>query len=115
MDTESLKKDENNENNEIIDHAEAIRKIVAQKCARCGGGMSGCMGCLFDTFDRGMIPAALDRILNLMGQMPNDRPDAIAAGTRRHDERERNWRMIQERGSGTGENQLRQRQNNDII
>ena len=27
------------ENNEIIDHAEVIREIVERKCARCGGGI----------------------------------------------------------------------------
>lgn len=85
------------ENDEIIDHAEAIREIVGRKCARCGGGMSGCMGCLFDSFDRGMIPASLDRIIDLMGHMPNDRPDAVAAGKRRHGEREAKWRKIRER------------------
>ena len=84
------------ENNEIIDHAEAIREIVERKCARCDGGMSGCMGCLFDSFDRGMIPAALDRILDFMGHMPNDRPDAVAAGKRRHGEREAKWQKILE-------------------
>lgn len=36
------------ENDEIIDHIEAIRGIVERKCARCGGAMSGSMGCLFD-------------------------------------------------------------------
>lgn len=36
------------ENNAIIDHLEAVRQIVAKKCARCG---SMCMGCAFDTLD----------------------------------------------------------------
>ena len=84
------------ENDEIIDHAEAIREIVERKCARCRGGMSGCMGCLFDSSDRGMIPASLDRILDLMGHVPNDRYDAVAAGKRRHAEREAKWRRILE-------------------
>ena len=84
------------ENDEIIDHAEAIRKIGERKCARCGGGMAGCMGCLFDSLDRGMIPASLDRILDLMGLMANDRPDAVAAGKRRHADREAKWRTIAE-------------------
>ena len=87
------------ENNQIIDHAEAIRAIVERKCARCGGGMQGCMGCLFDSFDRGMIPASLDRIIDLMGHMPNDRPEAVAAGKRRHGEREAKWRSILENES----------------
>ena len=88
------------ENDEIIGHVEAIRAIVERKCARCGGGMSGCMGCLFDRFDRGMIPALLDRIIDYMGNMPNNQPNAVAAGRRRHSEREANWKKIQ-----TGETQ----------
>ena len=87
------------ENNEIIDHVEAIREIVERKCARCGGGISGCMGCLFDSFNRWMIPASLDSILNLMGFMDNDRPDAVAGGKRRHAEREGKWRKIMEEES----------------
>lgn len=87
------------ENNEIIDHVEAVRAIVERKCARCGGGMSGCMGCLFDSFDRGMVPASLDRIIDLMGHMPNDRPDAVAEGRRRYGEREATWRNVLEEES----------------
>lgn len=85
------------ENDEIIDHIEAIREIVERKCARCRSGMSGCMGCLFDSSDRGMVPASLDRILDLMGLMDNDRPDAVAAGKRRHADREAKLRKILER------------------
>lgn len=91
IDDESQKR---SENNEIIDHIEAVRAIVGRKCARCGGGMAGCMGCLFDSLDRGMIPASLDCMLNLMGNIPNDRKEAIAEGRRRHGDREAKWRKI---------------------
>ena len=84
------------ENNEIIDHLEAVRAIVGRKCARCGGGMAGCMGCLFDSLDRGMIPAALDRMLDLMVNMPNDRQEAVSEGRRRHCDRETKWRKMAE-------------------
>ena len=76
------------ENNEIIEHVEAIRTIVERKCRSCDPGINGCMGCLFDSIDRRMIPAALDRILDLMHHMPNDRHDIIAAGRERHAQRE---------------------------
>ena len=84
------------ENNEIIDHLEAVRRIIADKCARCGGG--GCMGCLFDSFDRGMIPAAIDRALNLMSHVPNERREIVASGQERHQEREAKWREIANQG-----------------
>lgn len=82
------------ENNEIIDHVEAIRSIVAGKCARCGEAMPGCMGCLFDPLDRGMVPALLDRILYLMSNMPNVRHQAIDKGVCRYNEREAEWGKI---------------------
>ena len=78
------------ENNEIIEHIIAVRAIIEGKYKRCGGGMSGCMGCLFDAFDRGMIPASLDRILDLMSNMPNDKREFVAEGSKRHNERETN-------------------------
>ena len=85
------------ENNEII----AVRAIIEGRCKRCGGGMSGCMGCLFDAFDRGMIPASLDRILDLMSNMPNDKREFVAEGSKRHNERETKWRLIEkENGNG---------------
>lgn len=84
------------ENDEIIDHIEAIREIVERKCARCRSGISGCMGCLFDSLDRGMVPAALDRMLDLLGNMPNDRREVVAAGKRRHADREAKWLTIAE-------------------
>lgn len=93
IDDESQKR---SENNEIIDHIEAVRAIVGRKCARCGGGMAGCMGCLFDSSDRGMVPASLDRMLNLLGNMPNDRREVVAAGKRRHADREAKWLTIAE-------------------
>ena len=89
------------ENNEIIEHVIATRAIIEGKCKRCGGGMSGCMGCLFDTFDRGMIPAALDRILDLMANVPNDRREIVAEGIKRYNERETKWSSIKkENGNG---------------
>jgi hypothetical protein len=83
------------ENNEIIEHIIAVRAIIEGKCKRCGGGMSGCMGCLFDAFDRGMIPASLDRILDLMSNMPNDKREFVAEVSKRHNERETKWRSIE--------------------
>ena len=89
------------ENNEIIEHVVAVRAIIEGKCKRCGGGMSGCLGCLFDTFDRGMIPASLDRILDLMSNMPNDKREFVAEGSKRHNERETKWYSIEkENGNG---------------
>lgn len=82
------------ENNEIIDHIEAVRAIVDRKCARCAPGINGCMGCTFDPLSRDCIPAAIDRILDLMGRMPNDRRDVIAAGSEKHRQREARWRAI---------------------
>ena len=82
------------ENNEIIDHIEAVRAIVDRKCARCAPGINGCMGCTFDPLSRDCIPAAIDRILYLMGHMPNDRRDVIAAGSEKHGQREARWRAI---------------------
>lgn len=82
------------ENNEIIDNADAIRRIVAKKCARCDSGMSGCMGCVFDSFDRGMIPALIDRIFDLMGNVPNERHEIITVGRKSYAEREAKWREI---------------------
>ena len=32
------------ENNAIIDHLEAVRQIVREMCARCGGMCMGCQG-----------------------------------------------------------------------
>ena len=102
MDHELLKRQENNE---IIDHVEAIREIVSRKCARCNGRM-GCMGCLFDSLDLAMIPALLDGILGLMRIVPNERKSQIHAGCMRHHERKATWRKIQENrqpDSRTGE------------
>ena len=82
------------ENNEIIDHIEAVRAIVDRKCARCAPGINGCMGCTFDPLSRDCIPAAIDRVLYLMGQMSNDRRDVIAAGSEKHRQREASWRAI---------------------
>lgn len=83
------------ENDSIVDHVEAIREIVERKCGRCGrGGPSGCMGCLFDSLDPGMVPGMLDRILDLMGWVPNERREAIAAGQKRNREREARWRRM---------------------
>ena len=93
MSSEEVKRQENNE---IIEHIIAVRTISERKCKRCGGGMSGCMGCLFETFDRGMIPASLDRILNLMSKMPNDKREFVVEGSKRHNERESKWYSIEE-------------------
>ena len=82
------------ENNEIIDHIDAVRAIVARKCKRCVPDINGCMGCRFDPLSRDCIPAAIDRILYLMGQMSNDRRDVIAAGCERHSQRDARWRAI---------------------
>ena len=84
------------ENNEIIDHLEAVRKILTDKCTRCGG--SGCMGCLFDSFDRGMIPASIDRAIDLMSHVQNERREIVASGRKRHNEREAKWREIANQG-----------------
>lgn len=77
------------ENNEILDHLEAVHKIISEKCARCSGG--SCMGCLFDSIDRGMIPASIDRAMNLMSQVPNERKEIVACGQKRHHRREAKW------------------------
>ena len=82
------------ENNEIIDHIEAVRAIVMRKCNRCVPDINGCMGCRFDPLSRDCIPAAIDRIIYLMGQMPNDRRDVIAVGSDHHSQREARWREI---------------------
>lgn len=83
------------ENNEIIDHAEAIRKIVAKKCARCRGDANGCMGCLFDSLDREMIPAMIDKLLSSMAMLPNAREAVVAQGKERSKKREETWREIE--------------------
>ena len=82
------------ENNKIIEHVEAIRAIVERKCGSCDPGINGCMDCLFDSIDIEKIPAALDRILDLMHHMPNDKHDIVAAGRERHERRERRWREL---------------------
>lgn len=84
------------ENNEIIDHLEAVREIIAGKCVRCGG--ASCMGCLFDSFDRGMIPASIDRAISLMNHVPNERKGIVSRGQERHREREAKWREFTSRG-----------------
>lgn len=93
MDTEQRKV---SENNEIIDHLEAVREIIVGKCARCGG--ASCMGCLFDSFDRGMIPASIDRAISLMNHVPNERKGIVAHGQERHRERDAKWREFTSRG-----------------
>ena len=95
MDNDLLKR---SENNDIVDHLEAIREIISRKCARCNG--NGCMGCLFDTLDSGMIPALLDKALDLMCLLPNDRQEAVRAGRNRHRERKAKWREIQGKRNG---------------
>lgn len=83
------------ENDEIVDHVEAIREIIERKCFRCGGGgPSGCMGCLFDSLAPGMVPGMLDHILDLMGRVPNGRREVIGAGKERHRNREERWRRM---------------------
>lgn len=79
------------ENNDIIDHLEAVRRIVERKCSRCNGM---CMGCLFSSLDVGMIPGMLDKMLDLMHLMPNDRSEIIQEAHLRHSEREEEWRRI---------------------
>lgn len=89
------------ENNEIIDHLNAVREIIERECNRCEGGMSGCMGCIFDAFARGMIPASLDQILHLMSNMANDRRGIVAEGSNRYHERETKWlSIVKENGNG---------------
>ncbi len=92
MDNDLLKR---SENNDIVDHLEAIREIISHKCARCNGNASGCMGCLFDSLDLGMIPALLDKALDLMALLPNDRQEMVRSGRKRHRERKAKWREIQ--------------------
>ena len=85
------------ENNDIIDHAETIREIISLKCSRCN--QPGCMGCLFDSLDRDMIPAMLDKILSLMAHLPNERQTVVKAGQRRHQERKETWHEITEKNN----------------
>ena len=95
MDNDLLKR---GENNDIVDHLEAIREIISRKCARCNG--NGCMGCLFDSIDNGMIPALLDKAFDLMSHLPNDRQNVVRAGRMRYQERKAKWREIQGEKSG---------------
>lgn len=83
------------ENNAIIDHLEAVRQIVAKKCARCGGM---CMGCAFDTLDQGMFPAHIDAAIALMYHFNNDRREVIASAERRIQKRKEAWDKISKRG-----------------
>lgn len=94
MDAEQRKIEENNE---IIDHLEAAQRLIAAKCARCGG--RGCMGCLFDSFDRGTIPALFDRAASLMSHVPNERKDIVAQRQKQHHEREAKWSEIASKGN----------------
>ncbi|MGN0844343.1 MAG: hypothetical protein ACI4QT_03885 [Kiritimatiellia bacterium] len=59
------------ENNEMIDHVEAIRELVERKCSRCksSGKAYSCMGCVFQSYvdDADAVPACLDRILFALG------------------------------------------------
>lgn len=80
-----------NENNAIIDHLEAVRQIVKEKCARCGGM---CMGCAFDTLDQGMFPAHIDEALALICHLNNDRREAIADAEYRIQKRKAAWDKI---------------------
>jgi hypothetical protein len=89
MDNELLKR---TENNDIVDHLEAIREIISRKCARCNG--NGCMGCLFDSIDSDMFPALLDKAFDLMSHLPNDRHDVVRAGQKRHQECKAKWNEI---------------------
>ena len=100
------------ENNDIIDHAEAIRVIVSQKCARCNG--AGCMGCLFDSLDCDMIPAMLDKILNLMAHLPNERQNVVNAGRRRYQERKQTWREITSKKDMTNNSGIEEGNENDV-
>ena len=95
MDNDLLKR---GENNDIIDHLEAIREIVSRKCARCDS--NGCMGCLFDSLDSDMIPALLDKAFDLMTLLPNDRQEVVRAGWERHRERKAKWSEIRSEKSG---------------
>ncbi|MBO7181698.1 MAG: hypothetical protein J6V91_02810 [Kiritimatiellae bacterium] len=79
------------ENNAIIDHLEAVRQIVREKCAQCGGM---CMGCAFDTLDQGMVPAHIDEALALMYYSNNDRREAIADAEYRIQKRKAAWDKI---------------------
>ncbi len=80
-----------NENNAIIDHLEAVRQIVAKKCARCGGM---CMGCVFDTLDEGHFSAHIDAALALMRHFKNDRREVIASAKHRIQKRKAAWAEI---------------------
>lgn len=80
------------ENNEIIDHVEAIREIISQKCSRCNDFW--CMGCTFDTVDSATIPAMLDNIIDLMGHVPNDRVKTVKSGQRNHQKRKAFWQKV---------------------
>ncbi|MBR5591812.1 MAG: hypothetical protein IKW38_04655 [Kiritimatiellae bacterium] len=82
------------ENNAIIDHLEAVRQIVAKKCARCNGM---CMGCAFDTLDQGMFPAHIDAALALMRHFNNDRREVINSAERRIQKRKAAWDEISKR------------------
>jgi hypothetical protein len=82
------------ENNAIIDHLEAARKLIKQKCARCNGM---CMGCLFDGFDRNHIPANLDQAIALMAHLPNERQTVIAEANHRDQERDARWKRLCEK------------------
>ena len=82
------------ENNAIIDHLEAVRRIVREKCARCGGM---CMGCAFDTLDQGMFPAHIDEAIALMRHFNNDRREVIDSAERRIQERKAAWDKISKR------------------
>ena len=79
------------ENNAIIDHLEAVRRIVEEKCARCGGM---CMGCAFDTLDQRMFPAHIDEALALMRHLNNARREAIADAEYRIQKRKAAWDKI---------------------
>jgi hypothetical protein len=80
-----------NENNAIVDHLEAVRRIVREKCARCGGM---CMGCVFDTLDEGHFPAHIDAALALMRHFNNDRREVIASAEHRIQKRKATWDEI---------------------
>ncbi len=84
------------ENNAIIDHLEAVRRIVRKKCARCNGM---CMGCAFDTLDQGMFPAHIDAAIALMYHFNNDRREVIASAERRIQKRKEAWDKISKRGA----------------
>lgn len=80
MDLDHLRR---KENNDIIDHVEAIREIISRKCTRCNG--FECMGCIFfpilpdestdfSSLRNGdSIPSLLNMVLELMKNVPNDR------------------------------------------